>query len=200
MRSALGWNVPSRPMTMPSLAERNPKVQRAAAALRWTGSWYEVLVAIDPLGSEEADDALLDEIAAYLEHYRRIGHDLKVVPAHYVPLDIAMTICVLPHYLRGHVKAALLDVFSSGMRTNGRPGFFYPDNLTFGEGIALSKLVATAQAVTGVQSVTVTRLERFGEGPNGELTTSSCRLAPGRLLNWTTTQVFLNMGNLHSQW
>src|SRR6185312_13779190 len=56
------------------LAERNHKVQRAAAVLRWTGSWYEVLVAIDPFGSEEVDQALLDAIAAYLEQFRRIGH------------------------------------------------------------------------------------------------------------------------------
>ncbi len=178
------------------MAERNPKVQRAAAALRWTGSWYEVLVAIDPLGSEEANDALLDEIAAYLDHYRRIGHDLKVVPAHYVPLDIAMTICVLPHYLRGHVKAALLDVFSSGIRTNGRPGFFYPDNLTFGEGIALSKLVATAQAVTGVQSVTITRLERFGEGPNGELTNEFLPLGPMEIAQLDNDPSFPEHGKL----
>ena len=40
------------------------KVQRAAARLRWTGSWYEVLVAVDPLGREEAEEALLCEIAA----------------------------------------------------------------------------------------------------------------------------------------
>jgi hypothetical protein len=151
------------------LAQRNPKVQRAAATLRWTGSWYEVLVAIDPLGTDVADQALLDQIEAYLEPFRRIGHDLKVVGTHYVPLDIAMTICVAPHYLRGHVKAALLEIFSNRILPNGQLGFFHPDNLTFGKGIAVSRLVAIAQAVPGVQSVTVTTLERFQEGPNNEL-------------------------------
>jgi hypothetical protein len=34
-------------------------------------------------------------------------------------------------------------------------GFFHPDNLTFGEGVYLSKLVAAAQAVPGVEGVTV---------------------------------------------
>lgn len=151
------------------LAENNPKIQRAAAELRWTGSWFEARVAIDPLGSEEADQALLDEITAYLEPYRRMGHDLKVVPADYVPLDIAMTICVQPHFLRGHVKAALLDAFSNRILPNGKTGFFYPDNLTFGQGIAMSKLIATAQAIQGVQSVEVTRLRRRFDGPRGEL-------------------------------
>jgi len=151
------------------LAERNSKVQRAAAALRWTGSWFEVLVAIDPLGSEEADQALLDKITAYLEIYRRMGHNLKVVTAHYVALDIAMTICVQPDFQRGHVKAALLDAFSNRVLPTGQLGFFHPDNLTFGQGIALSKLVAIAQATQGVQSVEVTRLRRLFEGPHGEL-------------------------------
>ena len=151
------------------LAGQYPGVQRAAATLRWTGSWYEALVVIDPLGSEEADQALIDGVTAYLEGYRRMGHDLLVVPAHYVSLDIEMTICVQPHFLRGHVEAALLDLFSNRVLPNGKLGFFHPDNLTFGEGIAVSKLVALAQSVPGVQSVTITKLERLFEGPNGEL-------------------------------
>ncbi len=142
------------------LAGQYPGVQRAAATLRWTGSWYEALVVIDPLGSEEADQALIDGVTAYLEGYRRMGHDLLVLPAHYVSLDIEMTICVQPHFLRGHVKAALLDLFSNRILPNGKRGFFQPDNLTFGEGIAV---------MPGVQSVTVTRLERYFEGSNDEL-------------------------------
>jgi predicted phage baseplate assembly protein len=151
------------------LAERHGKLQRAAAALRWTGSWYQAQVAVDPIGTEEADEPLLEEIAGYLDRYRRMGHDLEVRPARYVPLDIELTVCVLPHYLRGHVEAALLDIFNNRVLPDGRLGFFHPDNLTFGEGIYLSKLVSAAQAVTGVESVMVTKLERQFEGPNGEI-------------------------------
>jgi len=125
-------------------------------------------VAIDPLGTDEADQILLDEVAANLEPFRRIGHDLKVVSARYVPLDIVMTVCVQPHILRGHVKAALLDVFSNRILANGKPGFFHPDNLTFGQGIAMSKLVAMAQAVSGVRSVEVTTLQRLFDPSVGE--------------------------------
>jgi hypothetical protein len=96
-----------------------------------------------------------------------MGHDLVVNPAHYVPLEIEMTICVLPQYLRGHVEAALLDVFSNRTLPNGQLGFFHPDNLTFGQGIYLSRLVATAQAVTGVQSVLVTKFQRLFAAPAG---------------------------------
>ena len=88
-----------------------------------------------------------------------------VTGVRYVPLDVELVVCVRPHYLRGHVEAALLDVFSNGALPNGKRGFFHPDNLTFGEGVYPSKLVAAAQAVPSVQSVTVTKLERLYEGP-----------------------------------
>ncbi|HNB51672.1 MAG TPA: putative baseplate assembly protein, partial [Anaerolineales bacterium] len=154
------------------------KIQRAAATLRWTGSWYEVLVAIDPFGSEVASPALLEEITGHLYRYRRIGHDLVVQPARYVPLDIELIVCVKAGYLRGHVKADLLDVFSNRRQREGSLGFFHPDNLTFGEGIYLSKLVAVAQAVQGVESVKVSKLERLFEGPNGEIESGVLPLGP----------------------
>jgi hypothetical protein len=154
------------------------KVQRAAVRLRWTGSWYEVLVAIDPLGKIEADAELLCEITGHLDRYRRIGHDVVVKPAQYVPLDITLTVCVLPHYLRGHVKAALLDVFSNRLLPDSRMGFFHPDNLTFGDGIYLSGLIAAAQAVVGVESVVVAKLERLFEGTNQEIENGILPLGP----------------------
>jgi hypothetical protein len=72
------------------LAERNPQAQRAAAELRWTGSWYEACVAIDPRGTEEITDEMLWEIEGHLHPYRHAGHDLMVGPALYVPLDIVL--------------------------------------------------------------------------------------------------------------
>ena len=154
------------------------KVQRAAATLRWNGSWYEVLVAIDPLGGVEADEALLGEIKGYLYRYRRMGHDLAVRGAQYVPLDIQLTVCVLPDYLCGHVKAALLDLFSNRRLPDGRLGFFHPDKLTFGGGIRLSELVALVQSVPGVENVVVDRLKRYGEAPNREIEKGILPLGP----------------------
>lgn len=145
------------------------RVQRAAATLRWNGSWYEVLVVVDPRSQAEVDPALFSEIAGHLRRFRRIGHDLVVRAAEYVPLDVALTVCVLPHYLRGHVKAALLSLFSNRRLPDGTLGFFHPDNLSFGGAIRLSQLVAAAMTVPGVENVVVTRLERLHAGPNGEL-------------------------------
>jgi predicted phage baseplate assembly protein len=137
------------------------RLQRAKAALRWTGSWYTALVAIDPIGSEVADSELITEVTSYLEPFRRMGQDLLVSPAHYVPLKVALTVCVLPNYLRGHVEAAVLDALSNRTLPDGTLGFFHPDNLTFGDAVYVSSLLAAVQAVPGVQNVMVTELERY---------------------------------------
>jgi predicted phage baseplate assembly protein len=160
------------------LAECDPRVQRAAAVLVWTGSWYEALVAVDQLGKEEPDADLLDEIREHLEGSSRLGHDLKIVPAVHVPLDITISICVKPHYQKGHVEAALLDVFSDRAIPDGSLGFFHPDNLSFGDSIYLSKIVAAAQAVDGVEMVMVKKLERHGTGPNHEIENGLLQLGP----------------------
>jgi predicted phage baseplate assembly protein len=143
------------------------QVQRVAARLRRAGSWYEVVVAVDQRGRLEADPALLKQIQRRLRRYRRIGHDVRVVSAIQVPLDVKLVICVLPGYLRGHVKAELLELFSNRRLPDGRLGLFHADNLTFGEGIYLSKLIALARSVQGVENVVVERLERYGE-PSGQ--------------------------------
>ena len=85
------------------IAERNAGVQNASAALTWTGSWYEADVAIDPFGREGAEARMLAEIEIYLERFRRMSHDLAVTQARYVPLDLKLDVCVLPHYQRSHV-------------------------------------------------------------------------------------------------
>lgn len=151
------------------MREFSQRVQRAATTLRWNGSWFEVLVAIDPLGREEADPALLREISGRLYRYRRINHDLTVAAARRVPLDIELAVCVLPNYLRGHVKAELMDVFSNRQLADGKLGLFHADRLTFGDDIYLSILVAEAQKIQGVESVVVKKLQRLFEPANNEI-------------------------------
>lgn len=151
------------------LAERNTKVQRASAELVWTGSWYEADVAIDPIGGRHLDALLLPEVQRHLERYRRIGHDLHIEPAVYVPLDLALEVCAMEGYQRAHLRAALLDVFSNRTLAGGARGFFHPDSLSFGEGVRLSAIIAAAHAVPGVGSVRVKRFQRLFQPPNHEL-------------------------------
>jgi hypothetical protein len=163
------------------LAQRNPMLQRAAARLAWTGSWYEADVAVDPLGKEMSETALLDAIAGQLYRYRRMGHDLRVNAAVYVPLKLTLEVCALPGYERGHVKAALLSRFGRGVGADGQRGFFHPDELSFGEAVFLSRIVAAAQSVPGVECVTVTEFHRCFEPANHEIDNGVLPLAANEI-------------------
>jgi len=160
-----------------TLANLNPRVQRAEAVLRWTGSWYEAQVEIDPLNYEGLGPELHHALEAGLYPFRRMGHDLEVRGANYVPLRLELEVCVLPHYLRGHVEAALLDRFSNRKLPGGATGLFYPDNLTFGQGISVSAIIAAAQAVDGVLGVAA-RLNRLNGRPEDAVYDGRLPLSP----------------------
>lgn len=145
------------------------EVQRAAAELRWTGSWYEARVAIDPRQASASDRSLPHRVLRRLLRYRRIGHDLHVGIAVQVPLEIVLTVCVEPSFVAGHVRQALLERLG---------GFFHPDNLTFADSIFVSRLVAEARAVAGVENVVVTRLQRFGGPDEDALASGALTLGP----------------------
>ena len=171
------------------LAQANPKIQRAAAQLRWMGSWYEAHVAVDPLCTEAADGALLEAIAGDLYPYRRMGHDLAVVPARYVPIEVTVEVCVLPHYARSTVKAELLKVFSNRRFGDGTLGFFHPDNLSFGDGVYVSRLIAAAKGVEGVDAVRLLKLRRLDDS-------TSVSLAPSGGFAWVPVSGVLPMASM----
>jgi hypothetical protein len=152
------------------------KLQNAAATLRWTGSGYEALVVVDPIGREAPDPALLEAIAAHLERYRRIGHDVVVQAAVRVPVELEIGICVLPHFRPDAVKRAVLDLFSNRVLPDGRKGFFHPDNLTFGQGIYLSRVIALAQSAPGVLSVQVKVFQRYRQPATSALDSGVLKL------------------------
>jgi predicted phage baseplate assembly protein len=168
-----------------AIAGRNPKVQRASAVLRWNGSWHEARVSIDPLGMTGTPEDLAREIGSDLHRFRRAGHDVKVKPAAYVPLGLALAVCVEPDYLRAHVRQALLDRFSNRVLPGGRTGFFHPDNLTFGTEIPVSAVIAAAQEIPGVRCVSAA-LRRLDRKVPGDPARGALALGPreiGRLDN-----------------
>jgi hypothetical protein len=123
-----------------------------------------ILLLIDVLGTDTDDPELRDEILKHLERYRRIGHLLQVRPAEYVPVELTMRITLAPHHQWGAVRRAVRDRFSNAIRPDGGFGFFHPDQVTFGQGIPVSTIVAAALEIPGVAHVRVTRLQRRGFG------------------------------------
>ncbi len=165
-------------------AERHPKVQRAAATRRWTGSWNTMFVTVDRLGGAPVDEAFKAEMRDFLERFRVAGYDLEIDSPRYVSLDIALTICVAPGYVRTNVEQALYETFSAVDLPDGRRGFFHPDNFTFGQPVYLSQVVATAMQVPGVAWVDVdntppkqNRFQRWGEAAQGEIQTGVIPMA-----------------------
>ncbi|MGB4063062.1 MAG: putative baseplate assembly protein [Azonexus sp.] len=150
-------------------AERHPDVQRAAARLRWTGSWYTVFLMLDRRAGKPVDAAFKATMRAFLERFRLAGYDFEFADPVHVPLDIQLQICVASGYFAADVKAALLEAFTAGVDRHGRPGFFHPDGFTFGTPLYLSAVVARAMAVAGVASVDIRRFQRWGRSAKGEL-------------------------------
>jgi len=145
-----------------TLTEQNSQVDRAAAALRWTGSWYTAFVAVEPEGGGPLTKPLAKTLKQYLEQYRLAGQDLVLAPPQYVSLEIELQICVDPVYFVGDVESALLQVLSNRILPNGQRGVFYPDNFTFGQTVYLSPIYAAARSVAGVTSVVATVFQPQG--------------------------------------
>lgn len=147
-----------------------PEVRRAAATRRWTGAGDLIVVAVDFLAAvpQARRDALLDpdQIAAYLEAFRRIGHAVSVREAGFAALDVALDVYLLSTTLRSPTIARLQQLFGTAPLPDGTLGFFDADNFSFGEGVAASRLVALAQGVAGVEHVVVKRLRRVS-APGG---------------------------------
>lgn len=167
------------------ITERHPEVQKAVARIHWTGSWDTVFVTVDRIGGLSLDTPFENELRSFLEPFRMAGQDLEFAPPEFVPLDIALTVHVARDYLRGEVKAAVMDALGSGESTTGRRGFFHPDNFTFGDPVYLSHIVATAMRVPGVVWVDTddrdgkpNRFQRFGEEPRGEIGKGVITLGP----------------------
>jgi len=153
-----------------AIAEREVAgLQNASADLLWNGSWYEAHVALDPVGRDVVDDVMLCRATRVLERVRRIGHDLRVAPAEPVPLRIHLRVCARPGHLRAQVRTAIVRALGSGVLPDGSLGYFHADNVTFGEPVRLSRIVARAAAIPGVGSVRVERFERLFAGSHGEL-------------------------------
>jgi predicted phage baseplate assembly protein len=144
-----------------AVVERNRNVQRAAATVRWTGSWYTVFNTIDPVAGADAKQ-LKSDLAPFVNRYRMAGQDLEFNDPHYVSLEIDLHVCVKEDYFRSNVRQSLVRLFGTGILPDGRRALFHPDNFTFGQSVFLSPLYAAAHQVPGVASVEVKAFQRQG--------------------------------------
>jgi hypothetical protein len=160
------------------IAERHPEVQRAAATIRCTGSWSTVFLTIDRLGGRPVveDGDFVGSMLQHMDRFRMAGHDLEIRGPRFVPLDIAIIVCVEPEYLRGEIQAELQQHLGSRGLPDGRRAFFHPDLWSFGQSVYLSQIYAAIMSVPGVASAEVKRFQRWGRVAKQELNTGVLRV------------------------
>jgi predicted phage baseplate assembly protein len=160
-----------------TMMELEPRVQRAVATRRWTGSWYTVFITVDRRGASGVDSETETALRAFIERYRMVGHDVEIDAPIFVPLDVELHVCVKPGYFPADVEQRLLDVLSAGRLPGGGHGFFHPDRLTFGQPVYSSAVIAAAMAVPGVDYVTPLRFQRLGRPAAGEIASGRIPIA-----------------------
>jgi hypothetical protein len=168
-RAPVAFLTQERAITMQdyaNVAERNSQIEDAAAQTRWTGSWYTVFVAAEPQGNAAMSKSLLKSVTRTVNEYRLAGEAAYVEPPQYIPLEIALTVCVDPESFSLDVEQALLAVLGSCVQPNGQPGYFNAKNFELGRPVYLSPIYAAARTVAGVTRVTATTFEPQGQNTN----------------------------------
>jgi hypothetical protein len=142
-----------------AVAVSHPEVRRASAAIRWTGSWHTAVVVVDRLGGLPVDAAFRDALLAWFEPFRLTGGDIDVRGPRPVAVDIVVEAGVAAGHRGDLVERALVTAFAA-------PAF---GDLTIGQPLYLSQVIAHAAAVPGVAWADVIRFQRRGQRPNGEI-------------------------------
>ncbi|HEV8579155.1 MAG TPA: hypothetical protein VGX68_08730 [Thermoanaerobaculia bacterium] len=163
--------------------EEHPLVLRAQAAVRWTGAWTTMEVALVLFGDEPLDALVPASLApavarfhaergirlpsgapsirtvltAYVDALRMVGQEVVLIDAVRVPVTFSLSVRVAANYFQSEVRRALTDVLGTGPA-----GFFRPGRLRFGEDLHASDLIAAAMALDGVESVCLNRFRRLG--------------------------------------
>jgi hypothetical protein len=142
-------------------AEEVPGVSRAVARYAWTGSWRTVRIVIDPAGTTAFDEPLRADVAAHLESVRLIGEDLELRPPRFVALAVRIVVCAHEGYWREDLRFVLEQEFSDSYTSDGRRGFFHPDEWTFGQALHRSAIAGRVHRVAGVKHAVSIGMKRF---------------------------------------
>jgi predicted phage baseplate assembly protein len=179
-----------------NVTKANAQVEDAAAALRWTGSWYTVFITAEPQRAGNLGDVLRRSLTQYVNRYRLAGQDIKLEGPDYVPLEIALTICVDPDYFQSDVEGALLQALGSGTLPNGLPALFAPGFFKLGQTVYLSPIYAAVRRVAGVATVTATMFQPQGVATDTYLQEGEIPLGPFQVARMDNDPSFPNHGQL----
>jgi len=180
-----------RPEDYADIAERLPWIQKAGAALRWTGSWATMFVTPDPHEEVGLTRAHRTELEDLTNRVRQAGRDVRVNDPRYADIDLEIVICVAANAYPGEVKQrVLVALFGDSHHV----GFFDPDHFTFGTPLSRAALMAAIQDVPGVKAVEKMRVRRRGYFKWRPLNEFALRVGPGELLRVTNDRLLPERG------
>ncbi|HEY6446745.1 MAG TPA: putative baseplate assembly protein [Acidobacteriaceae bacterium] len=177
-------------------ADGNSQVEQSVASTRWTGSWYTVFIAVQPQNGGTLTSALQTTVQQSVNQYRLAGQDLQLDSPDYVSLEIVLQICVDPNYFQLDVQQALMQVLGSQVLPNGRKGFFFPGNFTFGQSVYLSPIYAAVLTVPGVMGVTAQTFQPQGADTTQYLGQGEIPLGPLQIARLANDPSFPDHGQL----
>jgi baseplate J-like protein len=193
------FRTPERAVNTADYAEvtqRHAGVQKAAARMRWTGSWYTAFVAVDRAGGEPVDRAAKVEFERHLDRYRMAGRDVHVDGGRPVSLDIVLTVCPRSGVVAADLMRALVLRLGAAEIGDGTRGFFHPDNFTFGQSLYLSQIYEAVMREPGIAWMDAKRFQRWGRAPAGEIEAGVLKVGALEIVRCNNDRSFPERGRL----
>jgi hypothetical protein len=103
-------------------------------------------VAADPLDGFALLEAQRTGLANIIDCIRQVTRDVRPEDPNYLDIDLFVKVCVREDAYPGQVAPRVIKALSP-------PGYFDPDNFTFGQPLRRSALEAAVQRVPGVKGV-----------------------------------------------
>jgi hypothetical protein len=177
------------------IAERDLAwVQRAGAETRWTGSWLRHFVTADPTDAFAYTTDQRTAFANLVDSIRMAGRDAAILDPRYLPLDLEISFCIAPGHYAGDVREAVIEALTG--KSPAKPGFFDPDNFTFGQPLRRASLEVAVQAVPGVLGVTGICIRRRGAVAWSKFDYPEVRVAMNEILRLDNDPNYPERGSL----
>lgn len=175
-------------------AEEVEGVSRAVARYAWTGSWRTVRVTVDPEGTTELEEPLREQVAAHLEAVRLIGEDIELRAPRFVPLDIQIVVCADAAFWREDLRFILEQEFSDSWTSDGRRGFFHPDEWSFGQALHRSQIEGRLHQIVGIEHVVSIVMKRFNAPTPGVPNAEQLEMASDEVVQLANNPDHLEQG------
>lgn len=174
------------------LAQRYPGVQTAACNFRRLGQQRYAVVSVLLRNGAGMTSALRADLTAFLDSFRLIGYEIKVVPPQLVGVDVCFKVSIAPGYAESSVLKDLSLAFGSSELADGRLGFFHPDRFDFGQPLFLGQMLAAAMRVPGVAYVDASaqapnRFRRDTAGARDEFASGYLFVSPLEVIRLSAT-------------